>query len=759
MDAFDKADAMVQLWGGLLGVAVMAFFAYRMFAGHKRVSPTTRKPGSAEPEVQGAAAHGNAPASLDDAGSPAPSLSDPQKKTVSGFAKWWLILGMVANIGAALAPAAALTNSPAPGLVFLVMLLAAATAFGCYLLLRRNHFGLYVILIANTLAAFMNQIQIPGLTILVKTGLIPAILTYFVTRKQVPYPFGSGGRGSGQALRETVEPASPEPAQIVDSARQSTLLESGQPGEPNAALSPSPAAPSSRREAAAPAVARPRVTLPLAIGLVAIIATCVISIALLVSARPGDKVAGTLAGIASSGRSRPAVIATLAWEATASPQPPRVVPTSDHAATATAQARGVTPTTRASATASPTRALPTPIPTRAPATLTATRQATRSPQPQPATATTLPAAGIPAAAGRMPLVFRDTFDSNTHGWPTGAEKGAAGTVTRDFGGGKYLVVLNASQAAHLSSGAPETGALTDFYASIDVQQISSPADGAYGLEFRAQGSDSRYFFGVLPPQQFALVVQQNGQWTVLIPPTVSTALQPAGANRLAVLAEGSHFRLFINDRLVGELDDARLASGAVLLAIEAPQTGGNVVFEFDNFELRAPAAVLTLPAFGGNMTSTATATARPAATPSAAVTREPVASPTTAPTRTSVPRDTPTLSPTRGVSAPPTTVAACPNPAATIRFPPNGAPISGIVPFIGSASVENLAYYKIEYRPAGATTWNYLTQVDGQKVQNDKLMDFHSTTVAPGVYDFRLIVVDRSGNYPPPCEITVTVRR
>ena len=239
---------------------------------------------------------------------------------------------------------------------------------------------------------------------------------------------------------------------------------------------------------------------------------------------------------------------------------------------------------------------------------------------------------------------------------------------------------------------------------------------------------------------------------------MSTALQPAGANRLAVLAEGSHFRLFINDRLVGELDDARLTSGAVLLAIEAPLAGGNVAFEVDNFELRAPAAVLTLPAFGGNIASTATATARPAAPPTA-VTREPVASPTAAPIRTSVPPETPTPSPTWGASAPTTTVVACPNPAATILFPPSGAPISGIVPFIGSASVENLAYYKIEYRPAGATTWNYLTQVDGQKVQNDKLMDFHSATVAPGVYDFRLIVVDRSGNYPPPCEITVTVRR
>jgi hypothetical protein len=40
-----------------------------------------------------------------------------------------------------------------------------------------------------------------------------------------------------------------------------------------------------------------------------------------------------------------------------------------------------------------------------------------------------------------------------------------------------------------------------------------------------------------------------------------------------------------------------------------------------------------------------------------------------------------------------------------------------------------------------------------------KLMDFYTSTVAPGVYDFRLIVVDQTGNYLPPCEIRATVQR
>lgn len=35
MDAFDQADSIVQLLSGLLGVAVMAFFTYRVFRKRK----------------------------------------------------------------------------------------------------------------------------------------------------------------------------------------------------------------------------------------------------------------------------------------------------------------------------------------------------------------------------------------------------------------------------------------------------------------------------------------------------------------------------------------------------------------------------------------------------------------------------------------------------------------------------------------------------------------------------------------------------
>jgi hypothetical protein len=124
---------------------------------------------------------------------------------------------------------------------------------------------------------------------------------------------------------------------------------------------------------------------------------------------------------------------------------------------------------------------------------------------------------------------------------------------------------------------------------------------------------------------------------------------------------------------------------------------------------------------------------------------------------------TPTSAPTDAAPQPTATSAlppaSCSDPRATIIFPFNGDTIQGIVPFIGTANVDNLKFYKFEYKPAHSATWQFLTQVDNAPVADDILMTFNTSTIAPGVYDFRLIVVDQTGNYPPPCEIQVTVQR
>jgi hypothetical protein len=117
------------------------------------------------------------------------AVPTPQKKTVTGFAKAWIIFWIVGNLAATCAPASYLSNSSVAGTVFVFMLLAAIVAAGYFLLLYKNPTGLYMVLIANFLAMLMNGMKVGGYSINVQTGLIVGIITYFITRKQIPYPF------------------------------------------------------------------------------------------------------------------------------------------------------------------------------------------------------------------------------------------------------------------------------------------------------------------------------------------------------------------------------------------------------------------------------------------------------------------------------------------------------------------------------------------------------------------------------------------
>ena len=64
--------------------------------------------------------------------------------------------------------------------------------------------------------------------------------------------------------------------------------------------------------------------------------------------------------------------------------------------------------------------------------------------------------------------------------------------------------------------------------------------------------------------------------------------RPGEANRLTVIGRGSHFTFYINDQYVAEAEDDRLTAGDVGVAVELLDDGDSAVFEFDDFEVRAP---------------------------------------------------------------------------------------------------------------------------------------------------------------------------
>ncbi len=134
---------------------------------------------------------------------------------------------------------------------------------------------------------------------------------------------------------------------------------------------------------------------------------------------------------------------------------------------------------------------------------------------------------------------------------------------------------------------------------------------------------------------------------------------------------------------------------------------------------------------------------------------------TPTPTRAPTPRPVPTVvQPTRPAAtaaAPAVQAPACPDPGAIITSPGINQQVSGMVPIMGTAANDKFQYYKLEF---GAGTnpgvWSYFA--GGEKpVRGGQLGTLNSGALAPGPYTIRVVVVDVTGNYAPPCQTVVII--
>jgi len=111
----------------------------------------------------------------------------------------------------------------------------------------------------------------------------------------------------------------------------------------------------------------------------------------------------------------------------------------------------------------------------------------------------------------------------------------------------------------------------------------------------------------------------------------------------------------------------------------------------------------------------------------------------------------------RGPSPSPPVSGNC----AHITSPRHGSTVSGKVTVRGTAKVDNFWYYKFEYRKDdGQQNWITYDDLKRAPVENGVLgeWDLNALQLPDGWYWFRVVVVDRTGNYPPPCEMRVYVR-
>jgi hypothetical protein len=93
-----------------------------------------------------------------------------------------------------------------------------------------------------------------------------------------------------------------------------------------------------------------------------------------------------------------------------------------------------------------------------------------------------------------------------------------------------------------------------------------------------------------------------------------------------------------------------------------------------------------------------------------------------------------------------------------ISAPQNGQEISGVVEVLGSASIENFGFYKLEIKLPDALDWLTL-QAGNVAIQGGKLGDWDTRRLSPGEYQLGLVVVDNQARLTPACVVQVRVIR
>lgn len=115
---------------------------------------------------------------------------------------------------------------------------------------------------------------------------------------------------------------------------------------------------------------------------------------------------------------------------------------------------------------------------------------------------------------------------------------------------------------------------------------------------------------------------------------------------------------------------------------------------------------------------------------------------------------TPTPEPAPVVVAP-----ACPDQRALLIRPGQNEVVSGDLNVIGSATHENFQFYKIEAASGANASGGWQHIAGGQSpVTGGFLASINTRNLANGPWTLQLVVVDLTGNFIPPCQVTVTVQ-
>ena len=131
----------------------------------------------------------------------------------------------------------------------------------------------------------------------------------------------------------------------------------------------------------------------------------------------------------------------------------------------------------------------------------------------------------------------------------------------------------------------------DFVLEVDATQVGGPDNNTYGLIFR-YGIESDEFYAFLISGDGFYVFTIDGadreEPEFLVDWTESSVIkQGAQTNRLKVVAVGGNMQYYVNDELLGEVQDGRFATGTIGFFAGTLEEG-NVQVSFDNLRISEP---------------------------------------------------------------------------------------------------------------------------------------------------------------------------
>ena len=189
----------------------------------------------------------------------------------------------------------------------------------------------------------------------------------------------------------------------------------------------------------------------------------------------------------------------------------------------------------------------------------------------------------------MHLEICDTFDTNVNEWRMGEYSSLDVNMNFEINNGTYVWYFKCANNNYgcIRSTYPNRASyMSDFYLVVDIRRIEGPMNMEYGIQFRDDGQNY-YKFLVKDTQKYRVSSYYEGEIEYLIIEQTASMLKPNEFNRLAVQAIGTRFVFYINNEMVGELENDYLPGGVSGVVVSFYNSGEGTL-QIDNFGVYVP---------------------------------------------------------------------------------------------------------------------------------------------------------------------------